>query len=155
MIKICFVCLGNICRSPMAEFIMKDLIAKNNLLNSIYITSKATSYEEIGNSIYPPAKEKLKEHNIYFDNGKKASRLEKEDLEKYDYIIGMEERNIINIERILGTKDNQKIVRLLDYSPNPRDITDPWYTGDFDKAYDDILEGCTFLLAFLQENNLV
>ena len=74
MIKICFVCLGNICRSPMAEFIMKDLIVKNNLINSIYITSRATSYEEIGNSIYQPAKDKLKEHHIYFDNNKKATK---------------------------------------------------------------------------------
>ena len=84
MIKICFVCLGNICRSPMAEFIMKDLIVKNNLINSIYITSRATSYEEIGNGIYPPAKDKLKKENIFFDNHKKATRLEKEDYEKYD-----------------------------------------------------------------------
>lgn len=91
MIKICFVCLGNICRSPMAEFIMKDLIVKKNLINSIYITSRATSYEEIGNGIYPPAKAKLKEKNIYFDNDKVSTHLEKEDLEKYDYIIGMEE----------------------------------------------------------------
>ena len=98
MIKICFVCLGNICRSPMAEFIMKDLINKNNLSNKFIITSRATSYEEIGNGIYPKAKDKLNEKNISFDNTKTSIRLEKEDLDKYDYIIGMEERNIINIE---------------------------------------------------------
>lgn len=154
MIKICFVCLGNICRSPMAEFIMKDLIKKNNLENKIFIESRATSYEEIGNGIYPPAKKKLTEENIYYDSNKVSIRLEKEDLNKYDYIIGMETRNIINIEKILETS-NKKIKRLLDYSNNPRDIADPWYTGNFDKTYDDILEGCNFLVDFLTKNNIV
>ncbi len=154
MIKICFVCLGNICRSPMAEFIMKDLIKKNNLENKIFIESRATSYEEIGNGIYPPAKKKLAEENICYDNNKVSIRLEKEDLKKYDYIIGMETRNIINIEKILGTSD-KKIKRLLDYSNNPRDIADPWYTGNFNKTYDDILEGCNFLIDFLTKNNIV
>jgi len=155
MVRICFVCLGNICRSPMAEFIMKDLILKNNLINTVYITSKATSYEESGNGIYPLAKEKLKENNIYFDNLKTSIRIEKEDYEKYDYILGMEESNIKNIKRILNTEDNTKIKRLLDYSNNPRDISDPWYTNDFDKAYNDILEGCTCFLEFLIKNHKV
>ena len=154
MIKICFVCLGNICRSPMAEFIMKDLIKKNNLENKIFIESRATSYEEIGNGIYPPAKKKLTEENILYDDNKVSIRLEKDDLQKYDYIIGMETRNIINIEKILETND-KKIKRLLDYSNNPRDIADPWYTGNFDKTYDDILEGCNFLIDFLTKNNIV
>ena len=154
MIKICFVCLGNICRSPMAEFIMKDLVRKNNLENKIFIESRATSYEEIGNGIYPPAKKKLTEEKVLYDNNKVSTRLEKEDLKKYDYIIGMETRNIINIEKILGTSD-KKIKRLLDYSNNPRDIADPWYTGNFDKTYDDILEGCNFLIDFLTKNNIV
>ena len=154
MIKICFVCLGNICRSPMAEFIMKDLIKKNNLENKIFIESRATSYEEIGNGIYPPAKRKLTEENILYDDNKVSIRLEKDDLQKYDYIIGMETRNIINIEKILETND-KKIKRLLDYSNNPRDIADPWYTGNFDKTYDDILEGCNFLIDFLIKNNIV
>lgn len=154
MIKICFVCLGNICRSPMAEFIMKDLIKKNNLENKIFIESRATSYEEIGNGIYPPAKRKLTEENILYDDNKVSIRLEKDDLQKYDYIIGMETRNIINIEKILETND-KKIKRLLDYSNNPRDIADPWYTGNFDKTYDDILEGCNFLIDFLTKNNIV
>ena len=154
MIKICFVCLGNICRSPMAEFIMKDLIKKNNLENKIFIESRATSYEEIGNGIYPPAKRKLTEENILYDDNKVSIRLEKDDLQKYDYILGMETRNIINIEKILETND-KKIKRLLDYSNNPRDIADPWYTGNFDKTYDDILEGCNFLIDFLTKNNIV
>lgn len=154
MIRICFVCLGNICRSPMAEFIMKDLINKNNLSNKFIITSRATSYEEIGNGIYPKAKDKLNEKNISFDNTKTSIRLEKEDLDRYDYIIGMEERNIINIEIILGKKD-KKIIRLLDYSNNPRDIADPWYTNNFEQTYNDILEGCNFFLDFLIKNNIV
>ena len=154
MIRICFVCLGNICRSPMAEFIMKDLINKNNLSNKFIITSRATSYEEIGNGIYPKAKDKLNEKNISFDNTKTSIRLEKEDLDRYDYIIGMEERNIINIERILGKKD-KKIIRLLDYSNNPLDIADPWYTNNFEQTYNDILEGCNFFLDFLIKNNIV
>lgn len=154
MIKICFVCLGNICRSPMAEFIMKDLIEKKNISNKFYIESRATSFEEIGNGIYPKAQAKLKEKNIIFDKNKTSIRLEKEDLDKYDYIIGMEERNISNIERILGSKNN-KIKRLLDYSNNPRDISDPWYTNNFEQAYNDILEGCNFFLDFLIENNIV
>lgn len=154
MIRICFVCLGNICRSPMAEFIMKDLINKNNLSNKFIITSRATSYEEIGNGIYPKAKDKLNEKNVSFDNTKTSIRLEKEDLDRYDYIIGMEESNIINIERILGKKD-KKIIRLLDYSNNPRDIADPWYTNNFEQTYNDILEGCNFFLDFLIKNNIV
>ena len=154
MIKICFVCLGNICRSPMAEFIMKDLIKKNNLENKIFIESRATSYEEIGNGIYPPVKKKLTEENILYNDNKVSIRLEKDDLQKYDYILGMETRNIINIEKILETND-KKIKRLLDYSNNPRDIADPWYTGNFDKTYDDILEGCNFLIDFLTKNNIV
>jgi len=155
MLKICFVCLGNICRSPMAEFIMKDLIVKKNLINSIYVTSRATSFEEIGNGIYPLAKETLKEKNIFFDNQKKATRIEKDDYEKYDYIIGMEEKNIESIERIFNKHDSDKIKRLLDFTKNPRDIADPWYSRNFDKTYDDILEGCTFFLDFLIENNIV
>ena len=155
MIKICFVCLGNICRSPMAEFIMKDLINKNNLNNKISVVSRATSYEEIGNNIYPPAREKLKEYNIYYDPNKTSICLEKEDLDKYDLIIGMEERNITNIKRIFNIDNNSKIKRLLDYSNNPRDISDPWYTNNFEKTYNDILEGCSFLLDFLIKNNIV
>ena len=155
MIKVNFICHGNICRSPMAKYIFKDMIEKRGVAGDFIVDSCATSYEEIGNGIYPPAKEKLKEHHIYFDNKKTATILEKEDYDKYDYIIGMEDRNIVNIERILGKHNPDKIKRLLDYSNNPRDISDPWYSNNFDKAYEDILEGCTFFLDFLIENNIV
>ena len=137
--RICFVCLGNICRSPMAEFIFKDILKKNNI-NNIYVDSKATSYEEEGNDMYYLAKEKLKEKGIPFEK-READRLEKDDYNKYDLIIGMEDNNIRNIKRIIGEDYDNKIIKLI---PD-RDISDPWYTRDFEKAYVDILEGCNLL----------
>jgi len=139
MIKICFVCLGNICRSPMAEYIMKDKINKLGLNNEILITSKATSYEEQGNDIYPPAKEELDRHNIKYDKHK-ATRLEKDDYEKYDYFICMEDSNIRNIKYIFDDPDN-KIIKLLD-----KNISDPWYTGNFIDTYNDLDIGIDILI---------
>ena len=152
MIKICFVCLGNICRSPMAEFIMKDLINDKEMSDKFLVESKATSNEEIGNSIYPLAKEKLVENNIKFDVNKKASQLTNEDYDRYDYIIGMEDSNVTSIKKIVNDVDN-KVYRLLDFSKDPRDISDPWYTRDFETAYRDIAEGCNSLLEFILKNN--
>ena len=137
--KICFVCLGNICRSPMAEFIMKDLLKKNNI-NDIHVDSKATSYEEEGNDMYYLAKDKLDEKGISYSK-RQAKRLEKEDYGRYDLIIGMDDNNIRNIKNILREDKDNKIIKLLD-----RDISDPWYTRDFEKAYNDIYEGCLILL---------
>ncbi len=145
MKKILFVCLGNICRSPMAEYMLKDILKKRNIDNLFLVESRATSYEEIGNSIYYAAKDKLIEKNIPIYE-RKAKRLEKEDYENFDYIIGMEKSNINDIIRIVGNDNYKKIYRLLDFSDNPRDISDPWYTRDFDKAYDDILEGLNCFL---------
>lgn len=145
MIRVMFVCLGNICRSPMAEFVLKDLVRKRGVENNFLIKSSATSYEEIGNDIHYGTKRKLMEENIPVES-REAVRLSKNDYEKYDYIIGMEESNVRNILRIVGEDKNSKVCKLLDYSSNPRDIADPWYTGNFDKTYDDILEGC---IAFL------
>ena len=152
MIKVLFVCLGNICRSPMAEFIFKDMVKKNGIEKQFYIASSATSYEEIGNDMYYYAKEKLDEMEIPYKK-RKATRIEKEDYKKYDYIIGMEERNIQNIIRIVGQDKENKICRLLDFSKKPRDIADPWYTGNFTVTYNDIVEGCTAFLNYLKEKN--
>lgn len=145
MIKVLFVCLGNICRSPMAEFVVKDMVKKQGLEKEFYIESAATSSEEIGNPMHHGTISKLKQMNISFGN-KTARKLTKADYAKFDYILGMETYNIINIERIVGQDTENKVHRLLDFSEKPRDIADPWYTGNFDKTYEDILEGC---IAFL------
>lgn len=151
MIKIMFVCLGNICRSPMAEFVLKDMIKKKGLEKEFLIKSSATSSEELGNDIHYAAKDKLIERGISFEK-RKATKLKKEDYDKYDYIIGMEERNIYNILRIVGEDKENKVCKLLDFSNNPRDIADPWYTGNFENTYRDIVEGLEGLLRFLNVN---
>ena len=145
MIKVLFVCHGNICRSPMAEYIFRDLVNKRGISRKFKIASAATSMEEIGNPIYPPAKRKLAEHGIQAE-GHRARRMERRDYQEYDYLIGMERYNIRNMMRILGSDPQDKVSRLLDHSKRPRDIDDPWYSGDFETAYQDILEGCECLL---------
>ena len=145
MIRVLFVCLGNICRSPMAEFIMKSIISERGLSDRFYIASAATSTEEIwngvGNPVYPPAKRELAKHGISCE-GKRAVQITKADYGKYDYILGMEERNIRNILRIVGKDPEHKVKLLLDYSDHPRDLADPWYTGNFESTYRDVVEGC-------------
>ena len=148
MIKVLFVCLGNICRSPMAEYVFKDKIKKEGI-EKFYIDSAATSSEEIGNSIHYGTRNKLKEMNIDYGNHL-ARQITKQDYEKFDYIIGMEDRNIKDIKRIVGEDTENKIYKLLDFSKNPRDIADPWYTGNFDKTYDDIVEGLEAFLYYLK-----
>ena len=151
MIKVLFVCLGNICRSPMAEFVFKDMVRKKGLENEFYIASAATSSEELGNDIHYGTRNKLSEENIPFEK-RAAMQINRLDYTKYDYIIGMEDRNIYNILRIVGNDPEHKISKLLDYSKRPRDIEDPWYTGYFDKTYEDIVEGCTDLLEYILKN---
>jgi protein-tyrosine phosphatase len=148
MIKILFVCHGNICRSPMAEFIMKDMAKQRGIADTFYIASAATSREEIGNPVYPPAQKKLRQHGITTE-GKYARQMTHEDYDLFDYLIGMEQQNITNMLRIVGSDSEKKICRLLDYSFRPRDIADPWYTDDFDLTYHDILEGCTAFLDYI------
>ena len=154
MIRVLFVCLGNICRSPMAEYVFKDLVRKENLSNKFEIASAATSSEEIGNGMHYGTKRKLDELGIKYENHI-ARKITKQDYEKYDYIIGMEESNIRNILRIVGNDKDNKIYKLLDFSKNPRDIADPWYTGNFTVTYKDIVEGCSGFLGYLEKNHKI
>ena len=145
MKRILFVCHGNICRSPMAEFVMKDLAEKARRADDFYIESAATSTEEIGNEVYPPAKRKLAEHGIGC-KGKTARQMTRGDYERFDLLIGMDSRNIINMKRICGGDPQNKIVRLLDLTHRSGDVADPWYTGDFEATWQDVLLGCQQLM---------
>lgn len=149
MIKILFVCHGNICRSPMAEFIMKDLVQKAALENQFSIASAATSTEEIGNPVYPPARRKLAEHGIGCA-GKTARQLTKSDYSQYDLLIGMDSANLRNMRRICGGDRDGKMHLLMEYTGRPGDVADPWYTGDFEATWQDVLAGCSGLLDQLQ-----
>ena len=151
MVKILFICLGNICRSPMAEFLFKDMVAKRGLADKFYIASAATSSYEIGNPVHPGTRNKLAQHGISVA-AKTAVQLTKADYNKYDYLIGMEASNIRNILRIVGSDNRHKVYKLLQFAGSERDITDPWYTGNFDVTYNDIHEGCTALLEYLLKN---
>ena len=149
MTKILFVCHGNICRSPMAEFVMKDMAAKAGLGEVFYIASAATSTEEIGNGVYPPARRKLSEHGISCA-GKTARQMTKRDYADFDLLVGMDGANLRNMRRICGGDSDGKIRLLLDYTDCPRDVADPWYTGDFEATWRDVSEGCRRLLASLK-----
>ena len=153
MIKILFICHGNICRSPMAEFVMKDLVTKAGLESQFHIESAATSTEEIGNPVYPPARRKLAEHGISCQ-GKTARQLRNGDYEKYDLLIGMDKANLRNMYRICGGDFAEKMYLLMDYTDRPgTEVADPWYTGDFEATWRDVLEGCRKLLAQLTESD--
>ena len=154
MIKILFICHGNICRSPMAEFLFRDMVQKRGLGNSFFIASAATSREDIGNPVHRGTVRQLKEYGIS-TAGKYAALLRKKDYDDYNYIIGMENENIRNINRIIGEDKECKVHRLLDFSDNPRNIEDPWYTGNFDCTYVAILEGCEAFLQYILERNTV
>lgn len=150
MTKILFVCHGNICRSPMAEFVMKKLVADAGRSEEFYISSCATSREEIfngiGNPIYPPAQCELKKQGIPFDSDKRAVQLRAEDYGKYDYIIAMDSLNIRNINRIIADDRDNKIYKLMSFAGSDSDVADPWFSNRFDIAFNDILNGCMGLL---------
>ena len=150
MVKILFVCHGNICRSPMAEFVMKELVRREGLQAQIQVASAATSTEEIGNPVYPPAREKLRQHGIGCQ-GKRAVQLRRADYDRYDYLIGMDRWNMRNMLRIVGRDPEGKLRPLL---PD-REVADPWYTGDFDATWNDVLEGCQALLDELRRSGRV
>lgn len=145
MIKILFVCHGNICRSPMAEFVMKDLVRQAGLADCFQIESAATSREELGNPVYPPARKKLAEHGISCA-GKRARQLTPADYEEYDFLIGMDSANIRNMNRICGGDPDGKIHLMLEYAGRPGDVADPWYTRDFEATWRDVEAGCKGLL---------
>ena len=153
IIKIMFVCHGNICRSPMAEFIFKDLIDKKGLSKKYYISSSATSTEEIwngvGNPVYPPARNELLKHGLSCE-GKRAVQLKKSDYADYDYLVAMDENNLRNIFRIVGFDSDKKVSKLMNYTSRGGDVADPWYSGDFEKCYRDIYDGCLGLLKSLE-----
>ena len=150
--KIIFVCLGNICRSPMAEFVMKDIVEKAGLSHEFEIASAATSTYEIGNPVYPPARQKLAEHGISCA-GKTARQITKREYENYDYIVAMDKSNLRNLRAMLGDDTQGKISLLMDYTSRPADVADPWYTGDFQATWEDVSEGCRELLTFIMNKN--
>ena len=138
----------------MAEFVMKDLVKKQGLEEQFYIASAATSTEEIGNGVHPGTRKKLGALGIS-TAGKTAIQLRRDDYGKYDFILGMESYNLVNMRRIIGEDTEHKVYRLLDFSDKPRDIADPWYTGNFDITYEDVLEGCNAFLNYLKDKNFI
>lgn len=151
MVKIVFVCLGNICRSPMAECIMADKIKKRGLQDKICVSSRATSDEEEGNSIYPSAQRILIKMGVPVIN-RRAIKLSKRDGDENDYLIAMETRNLVSMRRIVGDENMNKAKRLLDFCDNPKDIADPWWTGNFELTYDEINKGCECLLKHIEKS---
>ncbi len=150
MTKILFVCHGNICRSPMAEYVMKDLVKREGLEDECSIASAATSTEEIGNGVYPPARRKLQEHGISCA-GHAARQLRQADYQAYDLLVGMDRANLRNMLRICGGDPEGKISLLMDHTSRRGEVADPWYTGDFETTWQDVLEGCQGLLEQLKE----
>lgn len=147
-IRILFVCHGNICRSPMAEFVMKNMVERAGVADRFYIESAATSTEEIGNPVYPPARRKLAEHGIGC-GGKTARQMRRDDYERFDLIVGMDAWNLRNMRRICGDDPDGRIRLLMDFTNRPGDVADPWYTGDFEATWRDVVEGCEGILRHL------
>lgn len=145
-----FVCHGNICRSPMAEFLFKKLIKEKKRENDFLVVSTATSTEELGNPVYPPVARILRREGIDYSN-KFSVQLKQSDYEKYDYFIGMDDRNIYNMKRIFGLNESDKIYKLLEFTDSSRDVADPWYTGEFETTYNDITNGVKALYEFLNK----
>ncbi len=150
MKKVLMICHGNICRSTMAEFVMKDMVRKAGLEDNIYIESAATSREEIGNDTHPGTKRKLTEAGVPFTK-RRARQVTKADYDEFDYLVIMDQNNYRNLFRIIGDDPEEKVYKLLDFAGKDRDIADPWYTGNFDDTYDDVIEGCEALLEHLTE----
>lgn len=158
MIKVLFVCHGNICRSPMAEFILKDMVEKRGISEKFKIASAATSTEEIwngiGNPVYPPAKAELEKHGISCE-GKRAVQLKASDYDDYDYLIGMDKMNMNNMERMTGHVRGDKMKMLLEYAGENRSVIDPWYSSRFDETYRDVVIGCEAFLKYLEQEGKI
>ena len=150
MIKVLFICHGNICRSPMAQYVLQNMVEERGIADSFYIDSAATSTEEIGNGVHYGTRRKLAEVGIPC-GGHRAIQLTKQDYDKFDYLIGMDSANMRNINRMVGFDSEKKVYKLLDFTNMQRDIADPWYTGNFDQTYEDIVAGCKGLLEFLEK----
>lgn len=150
MIRIMFVCLGNICRSPMAEFLMKELVKENNIAENFLIASAATSSDELGNPVYPPVRELLNNRGISC-KGKYAVQLKQSDYHQYDYFIGMDSGNLRDMKYLFRGDPDNKVSLLLDYTDHPRNVADPWYTRNFHEAETDIECGCKALLEYLRK----
>ena len=148
MTRVLFVCHGNICRSPMAEFVMKDVVEQAGLSKEIRVVSAATTAEEIGNPVYPPARRKLAEHGIGCE-GKTARQMRRSDYERFDLIIGMDQENLYDMRRICQGDPEGKIHLLMDFTDRPGDVADPWYTRDFEATWRDVEDGCRGLLMYL------
>lgn len=153
MTKILFVCHGNICRSPMAEFIMKQIVDEKGLADRFYIRSAAMHTDAIGESVYPPARRKLNSRGIDC-SAKRARLVTLQDYGEYDYIVGMDRYNKRDMDRFFGGDPDGKLSLLLDYTGECRDVADPWYTGDFDATEADVENGCRALLTHIQQNVL-
>lgn len=154
MIKVLFVCHGNICRSPMAEFVLKDMARRRGVADKLCIASAATSTEEIGNDIHYGTKSKLRQEGVPFEK-RAARQITASDYAEYDFLIGMDRYNIHNMNKIFGSDADGKIRRLLEFAGRGGDIADPWYTGDFDETYKDVTEGCEGFLEFLESKKLI
>ena len=150
MIRVLFVCHGNICRSPMAEFVMKDLVKKAGEGQHVFIASAAVSREETGNPVHPGTRAMLRRHGLSCD-GKYAVTIAKGDYDRYDWLVGMDRSNITRMHTLFGGDPEGKICRLLDFTDHPRDVADPWYTGDFESTWRDVVEGCTAMLQKILE----
>ena len=147
MIRVCFVCLGNICRSPMAEYVFKDLVRKEGLENEFLVESRGTCDDEIGNDIHPGTKSILDKHNIPYTRHY-ATRLLKSDYEKFDYFIGMDNYNVLSMKKLFGT--DKKVYKLLDFTKHSKEIDDPWYTHNFTITYEEVDKGCRALLDYIK-----
>lgn len=154
MIKVMFVCHGNICRSPMAEFVLKDMVKKRGQESKFTIASSATSTEALGNPVHHGTVDKLAQYNISTD-GKYSDHLTKAHYPDYDYFIGMDSKNITNMQRLFHPDPENKVYKLLNFAKRKSDIADPWYTGDFDATYEDIVDGCEAFLKHLEEKKLI